>query len=364
MNIQLRPKKLAVGLVLTFLFLVSVAVGYFYFTFSRVVEEPDSEKSLSPIGGTFDLSPFPTPTIQANYYNVLLLGYGGEGHSGGRLSDSIVVAHVDTEKKIVAFVSIPRDLWIALPAEGNIKINKKINSAFAVGGSDLAKKAVSTVIGMPIHLFVAVSFDGLKEAIDILGGVEVGVPKTFDDHWFPVKGRENDVCGKTAEEIEAVVATMSGFAGEREFPCRYEHIHFDKGVQQMNGEVALKFVRSRHSSEHGGDFARSQRQQALLLGIRDKLFSLGALDDAIPFFNQLSHTIQTDFGEEAIKIILDAVGDESAYRYLTIRLTEQNVLDLTTSGDGQSILIPKEGEGAWGNIHAYISGELDKGEKQ
>lgn len=355
----LKQKKTVFIIFLILLFLTATIGSYIYFNLSRIFVNNTDPETTEP-ETAFNLTPIPTaPFPQTSYYNILLLGYGGGGHSGGNLSDTIILVHIDPEKKTATLISVPRDLWIALPAEGNIKINRKINSAYAIGGYQLAKQAVSEVVGMPVHYFVSVSFDSFKQAIDILDGINVNVPVTFDDYWYPVKGRENDPCGKTEAEIDAIVATMSGFAGEKQFPCRYEHIHFEKGIQHLSGDQALKFVRSRHSSQHGGDFARSQRQQALLFGIKDTLFSLGVLEDAILFFNQVSHTIKTDLDENAIKIIIKAVNNQSDYSFPTIQLTEQNALKSARGSQGQSILIPKAGEGNWQSIHQYIKKELN-----
>ena len=350
-------KKILVVLLFLGLYLASSTASYLYFTLSRVkVAEP-----LSPIPGQsaerFDLSPIPIPVSPAAYH-VLLLGYGGADHAGGALTDAMLVVRIDPEQKRVVLISVPRDIWITLPLGNNAKGDRKINNAYVLGGGELAKQAVSTVVGLPIQYVVAVGFDGFKEAIDILGGVEVDVPVTFDDYYFPVVGKENESCGRSPEEVEEILTTLSGFEIDKQFPCRFEHIHFDAGKQLMNGETVLQFVRSRHSAQHGGDFARSQRQHALLLGMKDALLSVGALDDVIPFFNQLSHTIKTDIDEGVVKAVLKAVGDESAYTYSTTQLTEQNVLTLTTSKDGPSILVPKEGVGKWRGIHAFVAEQI------
>ena len=353
-------KRLVMLIASCFLFLLSLVGGYLYFTVTKMVVADPADQMLSPVPefSMFDLQPIPTPEAPTSY-NLLLVGYGGGGHEGGELSDSLIVAHLDPLAKRVALVSVPRDLWITLPTGGSNRENRKINHAYALGGSTLAKQAVSTVVGLPIQYFVSVSFDGFTQAIDELDGVTVDVPVAFDDYFYPVPGKEIETCGKTPEEVGEILTTLSGFEIDKQFPCRFEQLHFDAGKQLMDGETALKFVRSRHSAQHGGDFARSQRQQALLLGIRERLLSLGVLDDTLPFFNRLSRTIQTDLNEEAIVLLKDSVGNLSDYQYRSIQLTTDNVLTLTTSSDGQSILVPKEGAGHWDRIHDSIAGAIE-----
>lgn len=236
----------------------------------------------------------------------------------------------------------------------------KINYAYADGGGERAKQVAGRVIGMQIQYFISVSFSGLIKAIDDLGGVEVEVPIAFDDYYYPVYGLENETCGKTPEDVKEILETLSGFEIDKQFPCRFEHIHFEQGKQLMNGEATLKFVRSRHSAQHGGDFARSERQQALLLGIKDRLMSLGAFDNAVPFFNKLSYTLKTDIDKEVIEKLVSLISDPSEFKIVKVNLSTENVFDSSSGNEGQFILIPKEGMGKWEAVYGYIQEQLTK----
>lgn len=320
--------------------------------------------------------PIITPDPRS-YYNILLLGYGGAGHSGGGLSDALTVANIDFEKKKITLISVPRDLWVEIPVRSDIKENHKINFAFAIGGDDrayplkepkyvgehgggeMAKYVVSQVIGMPINYYIAVDFGGFERAIDALGGIEVDVPKTFNDYFYPVRGLENEPCGKTPEEIASLTNTLSGFELEKQFPCRYEQLRFEAGENTMGGTTALKFVRSRHSNEHGGDFARSERQKAVLFGVRDKLLSLGGVPKAPEFFDQLVSMVKTDLNKNIIRGLIENHADAEDYSVSTIYLTTENVFRETRSSDGQFILLPKEGED-WSEVQNFVARELLK----
>ena len=359
--------KILFSLIFIAVFLISFVSTFIFLNYKRsVVEKPEKQSTNEDIQ---------IKKIEGEI-NILLLGYGGAGHEGGTLSDSILILNLNTEKKHAALIAIPRDTWIELPIRSDLKENHKINAAYAIGGDhakyplkepifqgesgggEMAKYAASQVVGMPIDYFVSVSFDGFSEAINILGGIEVDVPVTFDDYFYPVKGLENESCDKSAAEIAELSSTQSGFELEKQFECRYEHLHFDKGKTQMNGEFALKFVRSRHSSEHGGDFARGQRQQAVLFGIKDKLLELGAADDALSFFNKFADVIQTDIDEEALLSLIASLGNSSDYSIKEINLTEENVFSVTKSLDGQFILIPKLGEGIWSGVHSFVREQI------
>jgi anionic cell wall polymer biosynthesis LytR-Cps2A-Psr (LCP) family protein len=201
-------------------------------------------------------------------------------------------------------------------------------------------------------------FQGLRKVINELDGIEVDVPVAFNDYFYPVKGLENEICGKSAAEIDRLHQTYSGFNLEKQFECRYEHLKFDKGVQKMDGKTALKFVRSRHSSEHGGDFARSQRQKALLLGVKNKIISIGAIPKADQLFGQLKQMFKTDIEGGVIKEFVKKYPDLSDYKIKEIQLTTENVLQNANGPSGQYILIPKDGDADWAGTKNYILRQL------
>ncbi len=308
-----------------------------------------------------------------NSYNILLLGYGGEGHEGGYLSDVIILLSIKPKEKKAVFISIPRDLWVEIPVRSDFKEHYKINAAYSIGNDDknfplkepqykgeygggaMAKKVVSQVVGFPVEYCIALDFSGFKDLIDSLGGVDVEVPVTFDDYFYPIKGRENDTCGKSSAEIAELHEKFSDTQLHHQFECRYEHIHFDKGKTFMDGEKALKFVRSRASLEHGGDFARSQRQKYVILAIKDKLLSLESIKNIDDFYLEFSKMLRTDIDLSVARELFKVFGDPGEYELNFLNLSTENVLIETKSKDGQFILIPKEGEDVWVGVQKYLS---------
>ena len=233
--------------------------------------------------------------------NVLLLGIAGGRHDGATLTDTIIVASYNLKTDRVYLISIPRDLW--LPS-----LQSKANAVYQIGltqgdGLPLAKTIFGNVIGLPIHYGLRVDFSGFVRAVDTLGGIEFMVERSFDDYNYPIAGKESDLCGYTEEEREfseeeaknlniekgkrkVLIAPDGSIAtdsaeedkGAKYFICRFEHIGFEKGLSTMDGETALKYVRSRHGTNgEASDFARSKRQQKALDGIRTKALSLDTL---------------------------------------------------------------------------------------
>lgn len=359
--------KILLSVLFIVLFLATATASFFYLNYRSAIVSAPKEKQAAK-------------NVEVNKIegeiNILLLGYGGAGHEGGALSDSILLLNLDTQKKRASLIAIPRDTWVELPMRSDLKEYHKINFAYAAGtdhakyplvepafqgesgGGEMAKYAVNQVVGMRVDYFVAVSFGGFEAAIDKLGGINVSVPVTFDDFFYPVAGLENETCGKSGSEIAELSSNSSGFELEKQFECRYEHLHFDAGITDMDGETSLKFVRSRHSVQHGGDFARGQREQSVLFAIKDKLISLGAANDALNFFSKFSDVIKTDINEQALLSLVSSIGNPSDYSIRQVNLTEENVFAATKSFDGQFILIPKQGEGVWSGVHGFVREQI------
>jgi anionic cell wall polymer biosynthesis LytR-Cps2A-Psr (LCP) family protein len=124
----------------------------------------------------------------------------------------------------------------------------------------------------------------------------------------------------------------------------------------MDGETALKFVRSRHSDTHGGDFARAQRQLAVLLALKNKVISVGALDDLSAFISKFRNVLKTDISVQVIEDVLGDMPNIAQFEIKSIHLTDENVLTESRSSSGQFILIPREGIGKWGKVQEFIRG--------
>lgn len=203
---------------------------------------------------------FFTPTsqlrLQEGRTNILVLGLGGPKNEPSGLTDTIIFFSIDHLKNDSLLLSIPRDIWVP-------QMQAKLNTAYYYGnmseglGMEWTKEFVSEIVGQPIHYTVVVSFDGFVKAVDLLGGLDINIERSFIDRKYPIPGKEDDPC-----------------SGDPETLCRYETISFEKGPQYFNGETALKFARSRQAEgEEGTDFARAQRQQTVILAFKDKILS-------------------------------------------------------------------------------------------
>jgi len=364
-----------IGVVLLIILILGGVVGALYFNkfTKKIIVESKTTNSVN----TELTTPTPTPDPLAPR-NVLILGYGGSDHDGGYLTDTIILARIVPKSQKIVLVTIPRDLWVEIKYNEDDPKNFKINHAYSIGvdnrnypnkldvyqgvagGGKLAKEAVEKVTGLAVDNFVSVNFQGFYNIVDILGGIEVNVPYTFEDEFYPIKGEEDNSCDKSEEEIEILTATMSGELLEKEFPCRYEKLHFNAGHQKLNKEEALKFVRSRHSSVGGGDFGRSIRQLAFIEGLKDSLLSFNSVFSMIPVLDQLSDNVRTDIDIKSALSFLKNHRDLSDVEISSITLSDANVLKSSVSVDRQYILIPKDNTNQWEGVHEFLQVEIQK----
>ena len=227
-----------------------------------------------------------------------------------------------------------------------------INTRLA-GGGNLTKKIVSNVTGLPVDKFAAINFDGFVKSIDVLGGVDVNIERSFTDKEYPIEGKQDDTCGVDPVSIPTITK-LPNFSIVETFPCRFETITFEKGITHLDGTMALKYVRSRHSPEDGSDFGRSRRQRSLILAVRDKIISIGFIPKILPFITSLQNDFKTDFTLGETQLYLASAADLSKYEVENFAITDQNFLEHNFSARGQAILQPAAGQNSWEAIHQWL----------
>jgi polyisoprenyl-teichoic acid--peptidoglycan teichoic acid transferase len=176
--------------------------------------------------------------------NFLILGTGNSDHDGADLTDTIIVASFDKENMLVTMLSIPRDLYVPDDLIGGSRINEvyfrgKRYYESSTEGLEYMKEKTEEMVGVPIHYYIKINFQGFTDLIDAIGGIDVVVEEDLYDPYYPKED------GSGGEEVFAVSA----------------------GLHHMDGDIALKYVRSRKTTS---DFDRANRQQQILYSIKDK----------------------------------------------------------------------------------------------
>ncbi|HHT62422.1 MAG: LCP family protein [Bacillota bacterium] len=183
--------------------------------------------------------------------NILLLGTDQDLETNSR-TDTIILASVDTVQKKVSLLSIPRDTRVNIPGFGE----NKINAANLLGGTELVKATISNLIKVPIDYYIITNFEGFKDIVDTLGGVEIDVEQNM---------------------------RYRAYDGM---------IDLKKGVQRLDGEKALQYVRFRHDKL--GDITRTQRQQKFLTALAKEMIQAKTILKLPALIPKLKEAVGTD----------------------------------------------------------------------
>jgi LCP family protein required for cell wall assembly len=232
------------------------------------------------------------------HISLLVLGIDErESQSGPWRTDTLIAVTIDPVALTAAGLSIPRDLWVTIPG---LERQGKINTAhflgdveeYPGGGPALAQATVQAVLNVPLQYYVRFNFAAFEKLIDLIGGIDLDVPYPIDDPLYP----------------------DSGYG--------YEPLYVPAGRIHMDGRLALKYARTRHDAM--GDFDRMQRQQQVILAVRDKLMQgdrlTQLLTQAGPILQTLGESIKTNLTlEQIIQLArLGAQIDLSRIRLTTI----------------------------------------------
>ncbi len=275
--------------------------------------------------------------------NLLVLGYGGSGHDGALLTDSLLVVSLLPQSHHTSLVSVPRDLLVQVP-EGSGQYGK-INSVYEVGsnfgkdpvaGGNAAAKKLSTVTGMNVKYWMTINFQGFREFIDAIGGVDVYVPDSFNA-CYP----KNDDAAKDASWIK---------------------VQFNKGMQHMDGATAITYARAREPLEVCGkgtsqnqaeltDFGRSARQQIIVKAALAKLKQVSTWPKFFDAMTALQHAIYTNMSLADLGLFAQKM-DLNDPHTAHIGLSLSNVLE----NDASFNLHPLNNN--WQNVSDYVQKHL------
>jgi len=240
-----------------FLFLFLLGGVTFYFShlssFSSVINV-SSNSSVEIASAVTPLNPPSQPQEKKNLtflpkdkkgrINILLIGIPGKPWPAAYLTDSIEVISIDPKGSVLV-IGIPRDLLVKIPGSN---YETRINALFSIEQNpEMLEKKVKEITGLEIHYWAIIDLATIKEIIDTLGGIEVDVKEDIFDPRFPTISRG------------------------------YETFSIKAGHHHLNGDVAIKYIRSRHQPR--GDFGRIERQQQVMDSIRKKVIELNLFSD-------------------------------------------------------------------------------------
>lgn len=372
-----RIKKIFLWLLAFFFIAGFFYVSFFSYKFYAVgkkINLADDAKNYSFLKTVSDVASSDPAKLKNSdrRINILLLGIAGKGKPGQYLTDTIIIASLDLKKGRTALLSLPRDLYAAIPDRNiSLKINsvyphtKNILSLpanendkyFGVGvnqsginnrGNEsaeditLLKKTIGEITSLEINYYAVLNFDGFEKIIDSLSGINIENERDIFDPRYPGPNYS------------------------------YETFELKKGFHHLDGATALKYARERHNDPEG-DFGRAKRQQKVLQAVKNKFFSAGTFLNPLALnnlLNALGDNIKTDIAPDEIGSFLE----------LSKKLDTQNITNVVAdawnkdsllkvshiySGDTRSfILVPRVGN--WSEVQDLAENifELDKIKKR
>ncbi|MFN8418474.1 MAG: LCP family protein [Anaerolineae bacterium] len=223
------------------------------------------------------------PTVTTDYgitawngdrrFTILVMGLDkrpGEEGTGFR-TDSLILVSINPKTQQIGLLSIPRDTYVAMPNQPDLV---KVNRVYVLGelnrpgdGPKLLVQTMQYNLGMRIDSYVAVSFDAVIKLVDAIGGIDINVPAEIDDPEYP------------------------------SMDYGYEPLYIPAGIVHMDGQLALKYARTRHGSS---DFARAERQQEVIMAMRARMTQPQVIASLVPqalsLWTDLSQYVITDVG--------------------------------------------------------------------
>jgi LCP family protein required for cell wall assembly len=293
--------------------------------------------------------------------SIMFLGYGGTGHEGAYLTDTVLLVSYDPKTKTVTQFNIPRDMYIFVNSGPNgAGYWGKINGVFSTimewteptqdkldpkyrwkddkskldAAANLTADTVQKIMGVRVDYWVTMNFDGFRKLIDSMGGVDINVERAFVDNQYP--RNDND-------KIDAGVMTVK----------------FEAGLQHMNGERAIQFARSRKSeSEEGGDPARSRRQMKVIAAIKEKALKQNLAFDLLKYLDALQGNIRTTLSFDELRGLASYVNTEDGKALADTSKFDNEIMSgnnvLQAIDQPEYRIIPQAGQGKYSEIQQWV----------
>lgn len=260
--------------------------------------------------------------------NVLLVGQDTRQEGERARSDSILVLSIDSNRKQISVVSLMRDLYVQIPGYKD----NKLNAAFRFGGFDLLDETIETNFGISIDYNVSVDFQGFREIIDLMGGIDLPLSQAEVDY---LSG--NTQAGREHSGTDPIHGLKAG-------------------VNHLDGTAALAYARTRYvPTEHASDdFGRTERQRIVIQTVFQKVRTR-SWEQLLGLYGASAPYIATDMTNDqilALALTAYSMGAESIQEF---RVPEDdNYTDEWVRN--MSVLMPTDWDLLRENLQSFLYG--------
>ena len=272
----------------------------------------DAEQVILSDGSSFAQVPW----NGVSRFTVLVMGLDRRpGETGlAYRTDTLMLASIDPHSNHIGILSIPRDLYVEVPGYTR---PQRVNTPMVLGelrqpgyGPRLAMETVQLNLGIRVHDYLAVDFNSFVRFIDAIGGLEIDVPESIRDPFYP------------------------------DMNFGYSPFYISAGLQILNGQTSLRYARTRHGDN---DFSRAERQQAVMNAIRDRLLDPARLPELIiqspSLWAALQDGVYTDLSlPQSLQLAL-YLKDIPGGNIRTGVIDDRYAMDYTTP-EGAQVLVP------------------------
>ncbi len=265
-------------------------------------------------------------------FTILLMGWDRrptDPADAAYRTDTMMLVSLDPATRQIGVLSIPRDLYVNIPGYNQLQ---RINSAYVLGelrqpgyGARLAMETVQYNLGIRVNDYLIVDFNAFIKTIDAIGGIDLEVPYNIYDPAYPDMGYGYDPFTITA------------------------------GWQHLDGTTALKYARTRHSSN---DFRRAERQQQVIFAIRDKVLDVNNLTQVVvsapAIWSSVQEGVRTGLTFDQL-LRLGWYAKDIPLENIHTGVIDEQYITFYTTPSGSSVVIPNRY--ALGTLMTQVFGE-------
>jgi LCP family protein required for cell wall assembly len=256
--------------------------------------------------------PTPVPLLEQPAETVNIVLMGTDTTQGSWRTDTLIVVSVDPNLPSVSMLSIPRDLLVYIPGWKMGRVNTADyhgeRLGYPGGGPGLVKATIEYNLGIRVHYFARVDFQGFVSILETLGGIDVVADCELHDT-FP-----DPAAPGGATDIDLL-----------------------PGIHHLNGKQALWYARSRWNTS---DFDRGRRQQRVLRGAFAQIKQLELLPKLPELWDELIQTVQTDIPLETALWLAKVASRLEAGTAIKSRFIDNTVVQPWRTAEGAAVLLP------------------------